>query len=260
MRRISRGVLPIVAAALLGLLIGPADMARADDQPAKTPAATATPLPPAKPATTTKAAPAATGKVAKSGKKAPTVVAKPTEIDHGHVYLLRGLANVWSRGMDSFGKTLTANGVRWSIHNHRKWQELADEAAKKYKDDKSFGPIIIVGHSLGADAAVLMAEQLGQEGVPVRLIVTFDGVARQSEYVSKVSANVAEVLNFYKSNGWGRPMLPSKGFKGKIDNVDMQKNRDVGHLNIDKDPELQARVLGVILATLNEKTVRSARN
>ena len=54
-------------------------------------------------------------------------------------------------------RQLTANGIRWSIHNHRKWKELAKEAAEKYKADKSFGPIIIVGHSLGADAAVLMA-------------------------------------------------------------------------------------------------------
>ena len=35
---------------------------------------------------------------------------------------------------------------------------------------------------------------------------------------------------------------------------------DVGHLNIDKNPELQARVLALILATLNEKPTRSASN
>jgi hypothetical protein len=227
-------------------------LAAQGDTPAAKPAASAEqPAPAAKPATAEK--------TAKPGKKAPAVAA-PKAFEHGHVYLLRGLANVWSRGMDKFGQQLTANGVRWSIHNHRKWKELGTEAAEKYKADKSFGPIIIVGHSLGADAAVLMAEEIGEAGVPVRLIVTFDGVARQNEHVSKVSPNVAEVLNFYKSNGWGREMLPAKGFKGKIDNIDLEGDRKVGHMNIDKNVELQARVLGVILATLNEKPVRSARN
>jgi hypothetical protein len=267
MRRILPGVLPIIAAAMLGILTGPADMSRAasSDTPAVKPDVTTEKLiPPTKPATTAQKAapaanPAAVVPATKPARKAP-VVAKPAEIDHGHVYLLRGLANVWSRGMDKFGEQLTANGVRWSIYNHRKWKELGNEAAEKYKADKSFGPIIFVGLSLGADAAVLMAEEIGEAGVPVRLIVTFDGVARQNEHVSKVSANVVEVLNFYKSNGWGREMLPAKGFKGKIDNIDLQGERKVGHMNIDKNVELQARVLGLILATLNEKPVRSARN
>lgn len=263
-----RGALPILAAVILGLGIGTTDIASAATGDAPAPKAAGSvekPVPPAKPAAKTeKAAPAKPASAekaapAKPAKKAP-VIAKPKQFEHGHVYLLRGLANIWSRGMDKFGQQLTANGINWSIHNHRKWKELGQEAAEKYKADKSFGPIIIVGHSLGADAAVLMAEEIGEAGVPVRLIVSFDGVARQSEVVSKVSPNVAEVLNFYKSNGWGREMIPGKGFKGKIDNVDMRKNRDVGHLNIDKSPELQARVLGVILATLNEKPVRSARN
>jgi hypothetical protein len=258
MRRMLRGALPIIVAATLVFVSGAGDISRAasGDQPAvKSGATTEKPIPPTKPATTTqKAAPAA-----KPTKQAP-VVAAPHQFEHGQVYLLRGLANIWSRGMDKFGKQLTANGVRWSIHNHRVWKELGKEAAEKYKADKSFGPIIIVGHSLGADAAVLMAEEIGNAGVPVRLIITFDGVARQNEHVSKVSANVAEVLNFYKSNGWGREMLPAKGFKGKIDNVDLRGERKVGHMNIDKNVELQARVLGVILAALNEKPVRSARN
>jgi hypothetical protein len=270
MRRIFRGILPIIAAAMLGLLVGPADMSRAassDTQAIKPGVTTEKPIAPTKPATTSqKVSPAAkpvpAAKIvpaAKPTKKAP-VVAKPQEIDHGHVYLLRGLANIWSRGMDKFGAQLTPNGIRWSIHNHRKWKELGKEAAEKYKADKSFGPIIIVGHSLGADAAVLMAEEIGEAGVPVRLIVTFDGVARQNEHVSKVSPNVVEVLNFYKSNGWGREMIPAKGFKGKIDNVDLRGQRKVGHMNIDKSVELQARVLSAILTALNEKPVQSARN
>lgn len=264
-RVISRRLVAIVAAAGLafGLSASGSAFAAPEDLPQKPAATVKHPIPPVKPSTAKTAPagkPASPEKAAsaKSGKKTP-VATQPKPFEHGHVYLLRGLANIWSRGMDTFSEQLAANGVRWSISNHRKWRDLAAEAVEKYKADPSFGPIIIVGHSLGADASILMAQLIGMKGVPVRLIVTFDGVARQDEVVTKVSSNVAEVLNFYKSNGWGREMIPSKGFKGKIDNVDMQGNKDVGHLNIDKDPELQARVLALILDTLNEKPAKSAR-
>ena len=210
-----RGFLPILAAVVLSFGAGTIGLSHAasGDVPAVKPATTAeTPAPVVKPAVPTekpaaateKAAPAAkpavaTEKVApaaKPAKKAPAVVAGPKKFDHGQVYLLRGLANIWSRGLDKFGEQLEANGVRWSIHNHRKWKELGAEAAENYKKDKTFGPIIIVGHSLGADAAILMAEEIGDAGVPVRLLITFDGVARQNAVVSKVSNNVLQVLNF----------------------------------------------------------------
>ena len=63
------------------------------------------------------------------------------------------------------------------------------QAAAKYKAG-SEGPIIIIGHSLGADAAMEMAAYLGQRGVPVALVVPFDGT---DSYAA--SANVGRVLN-----------------------------------------------------------------
>src|SRR5690606_783429 len=40
----------------------------------------------------------------------------PKAIQRGHVYLLRGLGNIWSRGIDSLAEQLTAKGVRLSVH------------------------------------------------------------------------------------------------------------------------------------------------
>jgi hypothetical protein len=189
-----------------------------------------------------------------------TEPAKPA-IERGHVYIFRGLMNIWSRGMDRLGKTLAVEGVRLTVENHRHWKQMADEAAKEYAADKNFAPIIIIGHSLGADAAVLMATRLGEKGVPVRLVVCFDGVAaKQSDIEIPVSANVEEVLNFYKGRGWGREMTPSKGFKGKIENVDLRGIISVGHMNIDKNPELQARVVALVLEVLTGKKTESAAN
>jgi hypothetical protein len=181
-------------------------------------------------------------------------------IEHGQVYLMRGLANIWSRGMDQLTEQLVAKGVRASVYNHARWQELAAEAADKYAKDKKFAPIILIGHSLGANAAVLMAERLGEAGVPVRLIITFDSLSRSNDVKVKVPANVEEVLNFYKAKAWGLEMIPGNGFKGKIDNVNLNEKRGVGHLNMDKNPELQAQVVSVVLETLGEQPAKAASN
>jgi hypothetical protein len=190
-------------------------------------------------------------------EKAPAPAAT---IEHGQVYLMRGLANIWSRGMDQLNDKLVAKGVRATVHNHARWEELAAEAADKYSKDKTFGPIILIGHSLGANASVLMAEKLGAAGVPVRLIVTFDSLSRSNDVKVKISSNVEEVLNFYKAKAWGLEMIPGKGFKGKIDNVNLNEKRGVGHLNMDKNPELQARVVDFVLEVLGEKPAKAASN
>src|SRR5271155_2783266 len=80
-----------------------------------------------------------------------------------HVYLLRGLMNIFSLGMDTLADELNRRGVYATVDNHADWQSLAEQAAANYKAGKE-GPIIIIGHSLGADAAMEMASYLGQRG------------------------------------------------------------------------------------------------
>jgi pimeloyl-ACP methyl ester carboxylesterase len=190
---------------------------------------------------------------------AQRINAPKAEIDHGYVIVLRGLMNIWSRGMDTFAKQLQERGARVHLDNHRHWKELAEELAKQYEADKSTAPIIIVGHSLGANAAVLMADKLGQYKVPVRLIVAFDGLAHTEDTTAVVSWNVQEVLNFYNSKVLGIEMTPGRGFSGKIDNVDVQGVPGAGHLKVDKNPELQARAMALVMQALGASS-KSASN
>jgi hypothetical protein len=46
-----------------------------------------------------------------------------------HVYLLRGLMNIFSLGMDSLAEELSKRGVYATVSNHSEWQSLADQAA-----------------------------------------------------------------------------------------------------------------------------------
>ena len=155
-----------------------------------------------------------------------------------HVYLLRGLLNIFSLGMDTLCDELNRRGIYSTVDNHADWQGLADQAAANYKAGKE-GPIILIGHSLGADAVMEMAAYLGRQGVPVALVVPFDGT---SAYAA--SANVARVLNltqhYYMARG--------PGFHGSLINVDLRSDPNIDHLNIDKSPRLHARVISEVLA------------
>ncbi len=46
-----------------------------------------------------------------------------------HVYLLRGLMNIFSLGMDTLAEKIQRHGIYATVHNHTEWEALADQAA-----------------------------------------------------------------------------------------------------------------------------------
>ena len=157
-----------------------------------------------------------------------------------HVYLFRGLADVFSLGMDTLADELNTRGIDATSHSHNDWKLIADKAAMNYKSGKE-GPIILIGHSLGADAVMEMADYLGDKGVPVALVVPFD--ATQS---FAAPGNVARVLNLTQRDY--AHMRPGPGFRGSLRNVDLSSDPNIDHLNIDKSPRLHALVIGEVLS------------
>ena len=67
--------------------------------------------------------------------------------------------------------------------------------------EKRSAAIILFGHSWGASAAVGLARDLEREGIPVRLIVEVDSIARIGENDSVIPANVAQAVNFFQTRG-----------------------------------------------------------
>lgn len=159
-----------------------------------------------------------------------------------HVYLLRGLMNIFSLGMDTLAEKIQRHGINATVHNYSEWQSLADHAAAAYHAGTE-GPIIIIGHSLGADAVMEMSAYLGRKGVPVALAVPFDGTQSFA-----TPSNVARVLNLTHAD-YGR-VYRGAGFHGSISNVDVSSDRNIDHLNIDKSARLHAQVIGAILAVV----------
>jgi hypothetical protein len=166
-------------------------------------------------------------------------------ISRGHVYLIRGIGNIFSLGMDSLGAKLGAKGVRQSVTNHLTWSTLANKIIAEYKRNKRLAPIILVGHSLGGNAVLLVAAKLGKAGVPVRLLVVFDATE-----ATPVSANVAEAINFYYPGGRGDALKPGPGFKGRIRNDDLSDLPGLKHMNVDESATLHKRVVAKVLSVL----------
>ena len=46
-----------------------------------------------------------------------------------HVYLMRGVLNIFSLGMDQMAYRLQAQGINASVHNHMLWSSVASDAA-----------------------------------------------------------------------------------------------------------------------------------
>jgi pimeloyl-ACP methyl ester carboxylesterase len=170
-----------------------------------------------------------------------------------HVYLLRGLLNIFSLGMDTLAEELKGQDVYATVDSYSEWQTLADRAAADYKAGKE-APIILIGHSLGGDAVMEMAAYLGRKGVPVALVVPFDCTKSFA-----ASNNVARVLNLTHS-GTLTYMRGGPGFHGTLANVDVSSDPSIDHINIDKSPRLHARVVAEVLAVVGNHKAAPAKN
>jgi hypothetical protein len=160
-----------------------------------------------------------------------------------HVYLLRGVLNIFSLGLDDIAAKLQRQGINATVANYLSWESLADEAAAEYRSGR-VRTIILVGHSSGATVLPNMAARLDQLGAPVKLAIGLDSVFQTS-----VAGHVGRYLNFYVANGAGTQVGRSSQFSGNLENVDVGR-MGVGHLTIDKDLAMQQKVISAIGAVV----------
>lgn len=177
---------------------------------------------------------------------------RETALSRPHVYLMRGLLNIFSLGMDQLAVQIERHGIAASVYNHTLEGSVAAEIVAKYHAGDR-GPFILVGHSLGADAVMTMAQQLNDRGVPVALVVPFDGTASYA-----ASKNVACVLNL--TQRVYAYITPGPGFHGKLSNVDVSSDTSIDHFTIDKSPRLQAVALNSVLQAAHSQSCRPGLN
>jgi hypothetical protein len=168
------------------------------------------------------------------------------------VYLLRGFLNIFSLGMDDLAAKLQADGISATVMNHAEADIVTSRIVAAYNGGDR-GPIVLIGHSLGADAIVEVADGLARYNIPVALMVLFDGTEPH-----QIPTNVATAVNYTKHF----MIAPATGSSGVVSNVDFSGDPSVDHLSIDTVPTLQAQTLDYILqaaATVPRKPVSRRR-
>src|SRR3954466_361395 len=114
-----------------------------------------------------------------------------------HVVLLRGWFGVFSTGMDELEVKLRSKGISAKVRMHTSWDDEA-EAIVRDRVAGKIQPIVLIGHSQGANNLISMAAFLKTKNVPVDLLVTLAPFLQPP-----VPDNVLHAINYYQSPGWG---------------------------------------------------------
>ena len=161
----------------------------------------------------------------------------------GEAYLMRGLANVFSRGMDTMAEKLRAKGVDAVSFNHSHWEPIAKDIVARAKIGNVSYPIVIMGHSLGGNQSSKFANYFASRGVNVDLVVAFDPTL--TGYVGK---NIDTVINYYLPKNEDNRIFASAGFDGKLSNIDLSGNNEITHTNVEKNARFQANSINSVIS------------
>jgi hypothetical protein len=151
--------------------------------------------------------------------------------------LLRGWLAVFSGGLDTLADELKARGINAEVRKHLYWTTTVTDILRERAAGR-VGTLILIGHSQGGNDAIEIARALEISQVPVDLLVTFDPYGQKP-----VPANVARAINYYQHGGWGLPLIPETGFRGRLVNIDLAGDSSIFHYNIDKNDRIHAEVL-----------------
>jgi len=193
-----------------------------------------------------------------------TTLSRPPEgspTTSGQVYMLRGLINIFSLGMDTMGQDLRDRDVFVEVHSGPSWRRVAKNITADRERREKTGPLVISGHSWGADDAVRLARRLGKNGIPVDGLVLVDPTTPP-----KIPANVRLCVNFYRSRPstdwmpWLRGVaVEAESPSTEIINHDLRGSEthpdlagEINHFTIEANPEVQEMVVAEILHILEQ--------
>jgi pimeloyl-ACP methyl ester carboxylesterase len=149
----------------------------------------------------------------------------------------------YSLGLDVLRDKLRASGIEATTHvegvliPHTNVRALSREAERAGRAGRK---LVLIGHSMGADAAVKIAARLAQKNLPVDLLIGLDPTRFACP---RVPPNVKRALCFYQKEfgdflGRGR-FRPARGFSGEL----LNERVPYRHKKMDDAPELHDRVL-----------------
>lgn len=171
----------------------------------------------------------------------------------GHVYCMRGWLGIFSTGMDDLAVKIDKEVAAVSVADEE-WQRLKNFLIKQKKAGRLNEPLVLVGHSWGADDQIRVAEDLAKAGITVDLLITVDPVTPPA-----IPSNVKRCLNIYKSHPitdpvplWRGVAIDQNNTKVPITNINLREDKvefetgSIDHINIEKAPGVHQMVLDSI--------------
>ena len=169
----------------------------------------------------------------------------------GRVLIVRGIMTVFSLGMNDIGKALQKRGYDVRVTTAAGSYSEANKLRNRVLRANDGAPVIIMGHSLGADRAPQLATLLGESNVQVELMVMLDSTMPNSP-----PANVKRCVNFYQSGSAanifnGKRIKPASS-KTEVLNiniaslVDRKKMANINHFNVDTNPFIQQMLVDTV--------------
>lgn len=173
------------------------------------------------------------------------------------VVLLRGGLGLFSRGLNVLGERCRAEGMAVSVHAYTNWATLAEQLAR----EAAKRPLVLIGHSFGADAVLALAGRLESHQIPVDLAVTLESVN-----TTRVPGNIHTTLNLYSPKvALSRvPLwrgLPLSGNGQIVENINLRERPDIApagtsHGNVDDSPQVHEFIIARIRELSGVTTVQ----
>ena len=183
----------------------------------------------------------------------------------GHVYCMRGWLGIFSTGMDALAEEIDRQVGAPSVSvADEEWLRLQGWLIEQHKKGEIQEPLVLLGHSWGADDMIRVCQQLKDQGISVDLLVLLDPVTPPL-----VPTNVKRVYCVYKSHPatdavpfWrGVPAAVKDPKITPIVNIDLRL-ANVGfdtdlidHINIEKSPGVHKMVMDEIKKTCPLRSV-----
>jgi pimeloyl-ACP methyl ester carboxylesterase len=175
-----------------------------------------------------------------------------------NVVVLRGPAGYFP-GLMAFEDKLLDEGVCTTVAYPDAYPKIAERLIAGRNLGRLQGPVVIVGYSSGAGAAMLLSRRLGERGIDVDKLVLLEAADSM-----RVPGNVHQCFNVYKSQPWSEVKPIFRGDPLAVEspatmlvNYDLREYNDGrfdwdGHLTLTANPYVQDLVIDEILTAFDE--------
>jgi predicted alpha/beta hydrolase family esterase len=183
----------------------------------------------------------------------------------GHVYCMRGWLGIFSTGMDALADQInTQMGAPAVSVADEEWRTLKGWLIEEHAKGQINEPLVLVGHSYGADDVIRVAEAIKADNMTVDLLVLIDPVTPPP-----VPSNVKRVYCVFMSHpmtDWypfwrGVEATVADPAATPITNIDLRTDKvgfdvsGINHINIEKNEDVHRMVMDQIKQVCPLRTV-----